>query len=509
MQKSTLFVVLLSAASGLLCGHLGKKSNVAAAVTVAPASSLPADRTPLLGNSQPTTGEEISYPRSSDTPETLLAGGAAPSYARIAAWLADATESEISKFWQAYRGNHYYSEEITNLIFIQWTRLDAPAALAAAGEYDDIFAWRGWASHAPQAALAAAITAGDSAVNAVAQAIGEFQPAWLRANLDQIPESARQAAIEGLRNSTETADPLAALKFMRENHMSFDPSTFKALVQKDPWAALDWVIENPALQKKDYSGDSSALDLLLDSMSRQQPTDLQRLAEQTPPGQLKRQMEAALFAQLLTTAPAAALAQARATEAPLMAADRLARVGMTLVKSDPAQAFQIAKEILERNPRSLRAETEIQHKNGTMCWYMSNGIADDFIDSLIHADPVKFFDIAATAGKTATSTSSVFRNLTHKWAGSDLAGYMTWVNQQQDPIIRDDAVHQVVSSLAEKAQFHEATEWVMSTSNSPRSAYWLLSTWKKANPAEAVAWVESTAVPEAMKPAFREIIKQH
>lgn len=252
------------------------------------------------------------------------------------------------------------------------------------------------------------------------------------------------------------------------------------------------------------------MDILVATMSAEHPDDLERLAARTPSGELKRKMEAALFENLLATDPAAALEQAKSTDVPLIAAGRLAKIGLSLVKSDPEQAFEMAKSIFAANPGKLNSETSIKYSNGGSSWGGSASVADELMSALLAKDPARIVEMAAQQGEGALAASQTFNNLANQWANQDLAGYTDWVNGQADPAIRDRAANFVISQLTELGQYSEATEWAMSseTMRARGGLSNILSQWQRSDPGEAARWLESADLPAAEKTRLQEMLER-
>ena len=103
--------------------------------------------------------------------------------------------------------------------------------------------------------------------------------------------------------------------------------------------------ENPSILTSIDGGDDMPMEILVKNLGAFQPETLRQLAGQAPSGAFKWRMEAELFKNLLETDPEAALAQAKATKAPVIATQRLATAGLALVQKDPAQALEIARTL--------------------------------------------------------------------------------------------------------------------------------------------------------------------
>jgi hypothetical protein len=455
-----------------------------------------------LGN---TTLPEISTTRSTDSVSSILSLDPAKNYARIALWTATASEADLSAYWAGYKGGKR-SVDVTDLIFLNWTRKNPQAAVAAvAGTGDDRYAWWSWASNDPQAALAASLAAGKGQQEQVACGIGDFNPDWLRAHLSQIPEEFRDDAFNRMKNWPDSQNPLESLNFMKENGMGFDAETFKSLVRKDPWIALDWMKENPGLGQDRFSRNSVTVSSLVSVLSQERPEDLDRIASQTPPGETKRLMDQAIFDRLLEIDPAAALEQARKNEAPLIAAQRMGKVGLSLVATDPEQAFRIAGEILRASPAQLDILQKIEYANGST-WSAEAGAATELMNALFSKDREQVLELmAATSGDQVMP--EILNDFSGKWAESDLVGFTEWANRQTGTL-HGVAARQISNKLAAQGSYLEAIEWAGSSTLGPDRAYSsVLYQWNKADAAAAAAWVENSNLTAGQKEKYRSLLK--
>jgi hypothetical protein len=447
---------------------------------------------------------EIPHRKSEDTVETLLASDPQSLYARLAAWMIDASEEDIAAYWSGYQ-NGKRTNDITDLVFIQWTRLNPRGAIAAtAGGKDEHYAWWAWASHDPKGALAAALAENPDRVNNVTWGIGEFDPEWLRENFDKIPEAARGNALRGMAKWTDAQDPEGSLDFMREHDMQFHKETFLSLVRKDPWAAQDWLKRNPGLSRGYYSSGESPQDLLISTMARERPEDLERLAALTPPGAEKRKMEQKLFDQLADSDPEAALEQARAGDVPILAAQQLGLIGMKLLRSDPDQAFALAAEMLEKSGGKLGFETKVQYGNGSTSWGQEGDKAQQFLDMLSTKDRERTLALATDGAKQNNPLRQVFQNLASQWANSDLVGFTNWTNRQTDPDVRATAAYQISSQLVQQEHFEEAMDWASMDPNHGNSFMSVLYQWAHKDREAAVGWLDAADLPEKDKAMHRK-----
>lgn len=368
---------------------------------------------------------EIPHLQSTNTLESLLAEDHPLQYGRLALWLMDASEQDIATFWKGF-SKKKREYELSTLVFIYWSRLNPQAALAAvAGTPDEQYAWQGWAYHDPQASLTAVIAAGPGWVNFVGGAIGQAHPDWVRAHLNEIPEAARQQALAGMTNWEGGAKPLETLDFIKKNGGGFNAAAFKSAVRDDPWAALAWIKENPGMQSSYSQSGNSPMDILISTMNTEQPDELIKLAAQTPPGALKRKIDAAIFDNLVASDPAAALAQAKATESPIIASERMGKIGLSIIYTNPEKAFEMAQAIFTTNPGDLNFEYDAQYPNGSNSGGLneSTDSAKQLFASLLAKDPARLMDMVGHPKDATPNGLPEFSNLASQWARINLSGY--------------------------------------------------------------------------------------
>ncbi len=517
--------------AGLVSGYVAKSVSTRtgapqaenAAVAGRAGPSTPRDPSSADPHGKAAAGS-VSTKRSTDTLESLAALDGDALYARLALWLIDASEPEIAAYWTAVSDKPGRANDITDLIFINWTRLDPQAAIAAvAGTDSEHFAWWAWACHDPKAALAAAIAANPDRVISVAWGIGEFHPDWLREHFDQIPESARNTAMGGMTKWDDTDKPAEILDFLKQHGQGgqgFNARIFNTLVRKDPWAAYQWLQNNTATVTTNYGSAESVMQQLVKSMGETQPDALARLAAQTPSGEAKRKMEAVLFDNLLKNDPDAALEQASATEAPRVAALRLAAVGLSLLKADPDKALELTQKLFATCPDALDNMTWIRYSNnGTSGSGGRVQEVNDLLTGLMEQNPAKVLDAFlpdTQSGAALTSRDRFgfgkdpFSSLSSMWAEQDLAAYTTWVNQQGDPTIRDRAAGTVINKLLGQQHYAEAAEWAMSSENLQSATITnVVSNWVQSNPEAAATWLESAKLPADRKADLQRYLKAH
>ncbi len=487
--------LLVICAVGLVGGYLGgrfAKSPIKSARPAAARQSVPA-RAP----------DAAAPLHSQDSAETLLVLDDPALYGRLALWLLDASETDISAFWQNYRQRKSPNYKITLLIFIHWTRLNPQAAIAAAGN-DDIQPWRAWAIHDPAAALAAA---GSKHLQTVIDAIAEFHPKWLQTHFDQLPDACKTAAISALRSSTDTSDPMTFMAFAQKcGDAEMVGSAFRALVTHDALAAWDWIAQNPALASENFGSRAGAMEYLIQVMKPSQMQDLERIAALTPPGHMKRKIEAKIFAHRVTIDPEAALAEAIATKAPRIAAQRLAEVGKTFIHANPEKAFQAAKALFSICPGAADQPILITYpgcQRDTVDDSLSHE-AYQFLTGLSAKNPARTLEMILPS-TTNPQNSVIFSYFTYTWAERDLPSYAGWVNQQTDPLVREPAAWQIVDRFSKIQQYDQALDWALALSETRNNRPGLIyGEWEKSNPQEAQAWLESAKLPADRKALLKK-----
>ncbi|MES2923634.1 MAG: hypothetical protein V4819_18910 [Verrucomicrobiota bacterium] len=517
MKKSALPLIVGLGAAGFLSGFAGKRLTGNPPVSTSEkASERVADDRDSAENSPAPPSSATAKPakpsslRSTDTLESLAKLDHESLYSHLALWMIDASEQDIAAYWATVRDKKDRTNDVTDLVFINWTRLNPRGAIAAvAGTSNEHYAWWAWGCHDPQGALAAAITANPDRVNNVAWGIGEFHGDWLRKNFDRIRESAKGNALSGLGKWDDTNEPEEILEFLKTNGNRFNPGIFGTLIRKDPWAAYDWIQKNGSTITNQYGSTNVAMDMLVKSMGENQPDALQRLAEQTPSGEARRKMEATLFENLLKTDPDAALEQATSTQAPRIAAERLAAVGLSLAQSDPDKTLELTQKLFAIYPDALSGMTWVKIPGGSSGSGSNIKAVQELVDGLMSKDPAKVLEMVPPATEGSGSGDGAFSTLAGKWANQDLVAYTEWVNRQSDPKIRDQAASVVVDQLTNQKQFLEATEWAMSSEKTKTHVVNIIYQWSRTNPDDARAWLDSADLPDSQKGSIRDVLQNN
>lgn len=445
------------------------------------------------------SAKKFEIPHSTDTQETLIALDDAALYARLALWLSDASEADIAVFLERYSKKDSASDDITKLIFINWTRLNPRGALAAVGEDFEYEIWNAWACNSPQAAFAAALQGNEDILETVIDAIGEHHPEWLRDHFQELPANSRENAAYAMAQLEHDSDPLKTLQFLEENHQDVEPNTLKALAREDPWAAFDWA-KNAGIFYRESNGTfSECMDAIVETLAAERPDDLARMAAQASSGDLKLKLEAAQFTNLLKSDPAAALAQAEATTITRTAAERYAAIGSDLVQKDPTQAYQIAAKLLEVCPDPMNFGAKVETPNDTDSVEISISGVDVFLESLMAKGPEKLLALC-TAPTESGEVSATFERLAGEWAEKDLSAYAAWVNQQTLPAVREGGALLVISALRDEGHYEEALDWAMNMDNSSSDRTGsTFGYWYRADSTSAMQWLDASNLPADRK----------
>ncbi|WP_193211490.1 hypothetical protein [Luteolibacter marinus] len=436
---------------------------------------------------------------SDDDLESLKALPPEDLYARLALWMVDASQEDIAAFWQHYKTVDNRANEINDLIFINWSRIDPQAAVdAAKGTPDEHYTWWAWACHDPAGSLAAVMAQNPGRLNNVTWGLGEFHPDWVREHWDEIPSEGQNNALQGMAKWDDVGNPLDILTFLQDKGYGFHPGIFKVLIGKDPWAAYEWIQESGGKVSTPWGGSQDTLGSFVNLVAEQHPEMLEKLAAQTPSGELKWKMEAALFANLLKTDPEAAKEQALANTAPKVAIDQLSAVGISLLSSDPDQAFAMAERIFSLDPDALSGMTTIHYGGGGSGWGSGAPEANRLIASLVSRDPARTLEMVMGTDPSSGHRSS-FQQVANIWAQQDLDGYADWVGRQDDPSTHTQGVNVMVSRLTESGRFDDAVEWAMSLKESENRYNYLpnlIHQWGRSDRQAAVEWLENSGLPE-------------
>jgi hypothetical protein len=439
--------------------------------------------------------------QSTDTPDDLLALDDRELYGRLALWLLDATTADLAGFWKAYQANRDPEMWVADLLFARWTQLDPDDALRAAGKDRQHQAWWAWAVNDPATAVARVAGLQPELMGSVLRAIGQFHPELLDQVMAAHPEFVTGGAIEGVAKGLFRDDPAAAMEFLRQHRQGYDTRLLREWAHDDPKAAFAWVRQ----QLGGYQA-TSQLNTVIDSLERENPALLRELASEQPPGKLRRQLDAAIFRNLLDTDPAAALAQARTTESPRLAAERLAEAARRMVGKDPGQAFALFSELLEKCPTALNHETWTRYPNGGSGGGGPLAGVRELTEEMLGNDPRRTM-IAMEAGfpelmKHAWERDGPAAAVAAQWAQRDLEGFAGWLDEQQPGEARNSGTAIMVGQLTQRQAFQEAARQAATVADESMRNY-LVSTiaqsWVRQDRAATVAWLDQLELPDQVR----------
>lgn len=439
--------------------------------------------------------------RSGDSLESILRIDPVAEYGRLALWMVDASPEEIAGYWDHYRAQANRSNDINDLIFINWTRIDPESAVArSAGTSDEHYAWWAWACHDPATALAQAKARNPGRINNVTWALGEFHPEWARTHFDQIPEPFRDNVFQGMVKWDDAADPALILDFLNEQGRGTDARMLKALVRKDPWAAYDRAMEDGDGASRDPFG-NNPMELFVSTMADFHPDLLERMAQLTPAGELKWTMESAAFESLLKSDPAEAIKLAKDNTAPAIAAQWLEKAGISLLSSDPEGAFELAGRIFDLPAAAWKGEERIDFGDG-FSTRSDSGTGGDLLAGLVAHDPQRTMDLALASDGTAV------RMAAGAWAARDLFGFSEWVAGQPPSEARTSATMMLVNRLTSEGMHAEAVSWSASDPSLRPQLQFIFRHWHSNDPQAANAWAAGADLTDAERSRIEQTIRK-
>lgn len=447
--------------------------------------------------------------KSKDTLESIKMAEGPDLYSRVALWMVDASEEDLKGFWDHYRQKKDRANDINDLIFINWTRINPQGATAAAkGTPDEHYAWWAWACHDPETALATAKASNPDRVNNVTWGIGEFHPDWLLEHYGELPEGSRDNALQGLMKWDDRADPEKILNFLAENGRGFHQGLFKVLAMRDPWTALEWLQEKGPQRNSYYYGDGQdPMGVLLNKVSEQSPDVFKRMIDQTPSGELKRRMEAVLFDKQLESDPETAVAALKDIKAPLVLTERYSKAAMHYLASDPDRAFELARQMLEQCPTAMSLNMRVELGSSSSTWGAGGSRElQNLMAALMAKDPERTVTLHLPAEGASYAESSTFYNLTGQWAENDIDGLVNWVNKQPESDVRDRAINAIVNKSIQEQDYESAVEWAQSSAKPDNAIRNVVSNWASRDPDGARTWLEGAGLSETLAKELQQYI---
>lgn len=454
----------------------------------------PAQSPRKLPSHAPEDGKEIhSTSPSSDTAADLHALSTADLYDRLALFLLTAKPGDFPIFYEEFKTRPNRSDDLNGLLFINWTRLDPEAAIAATRGTDDFrYTYWAWACHDPGKALATAIERNEGIENA-ASGIGEFHPAWLKKNWNLIPKNQRINALQGLTKWPDTQNPEDTLRtFMAMGSYSLltDEKTLLALARQDPVKAYQFFQETSANLGSDFT--EKILDSLLNTLSLHEPSLLGEIAAASKSPVDKNKIQLAQFESLLRQTPESAKAMIESTPKSILKEDLSISYANHLLSTDPEKGFEYGVDFLKNDHDSSGRVSMIRHENGQSFRGHSYEAPAELISNLIRQNPSALLNefIPDPNSKGGYNT---FRNASSRWAHHDLDAYAEWVQGHQDnPVAYQNGVTDIVSNLKDRGEFEAGMEWAQSVPTKERGSDYqiksLFKSWSRRHPEAATAW---------------------
>ncbi|MBK1880911.1 hypothetical protein JIN85_00710 [Luteolibacter pohnpeiensis] len=388
--------------------------------------------------------------------------------------------------------------------------MDPQAAIAAvSGSQLEAVAWSAWSSSDPIAALNAAVEQNPEQLNAVASGIGEFHPNWLMEHFDDIPDESKPAALQGLAKWDDVEDAEKVLTFLTDHGFGIPSKMLMLLTNRDPWAAYAWVMENGKSGSNGMYTD--AFRTFAQTLQELDPGLIERFAKLAPPGQMKNRLDDAVFSNLLKSDPEAALKQSMATTAPITRTQRVAQVVQELVHENPDLAFTTVEELLEKNPNALQKGILIKTENSSMSF--ENPASDaisTMISSLVTADPARLMNTLPEVLDSDFYSSSLYQ-ASSQWARSDLDGYLDWIDNQVDSMVKPQQTHIAIQSLLSTGRYEEAATRSLNSNGSSKKNSNLMNVimrWSRSSPEAAETWLKNSDLPQDQVQLQLKLIKQ-
>jgi len=438
---------------------------------------------------------------SSDSIDDLLAAPKDELYARLALWLVDASSAEMHDFFRQFIDHPNATTRHFDLLFVRWAATDPMGAIQAAeGTPHAHIPWWGWAKNEPLAAFRHAMEKDRASVEWVVRSIGQNNPELALSLLAQHPELPKGTGQSGIAHGLTRDDPEAALRIALENGNYHDSKPLESWLRDDPHAAFQWFIKNRSHYPDHYSHD----DTIIRSLARENPAALAELAATSPPGDLRRKMEAAVFEQLAATDPAKALAEARANPSPLIARERLAKLGVLQLESNPRAARAIFDELLALNPDPV-ARSIVTHYPGGSQSHSGESLPEvaQMLGTFAKQDPEGLITALqpAVGPPIWNQTSTIVAT---QWADNDPAAFASWIRRQTDENFQRHSAGILMNQLSQASDFQGALSHLdlIPEGSRPSAASNVVHRWQRIDPQAARAWVEDAGMMESMKHYF-------
>lgn len=440
-------------------------------------------------------GEMVSgRARSGDSAEMIHALANEELYDRMALFLLNTKASDFPAFYEEFQQRDDRTNDLNDLLFISWTRLDPEAAIAATQGTDDFrYVYWAWACHDPGSALAAA-QARDEGLHNALWGIGEFHPQWLTENLDLIPKDWLGSCMSGVQKWPDTENPEATLRLLFESgygkHYGQNSQTLVALARQDPANAYEVIKE---LSKAEPYGPKVLLEDLIKSVARSEPSLLSKMAEHSKNPVDQRMLKLAQFNNVIAEDLEAAKAILESTPKSWLRDDLGVSYAQHLFKEDPERGFEVAIELFKDNFGGFSRDTSIRTESGNSSFSFvsseSSGEHELINDLVGHGGAGVLDALKPESG----SRNAAFNVASDQYVKQDLNGYASWLEgQQENTKIYEFGVHRLTQSLKKMGEYAAGMEWLQSTPGGSRYReinYY--NDWLRTDPEAAVAWRNS------------------
>ena len=439
--------------------------------------------------------------KSQDTLADVMALDQDERYGRLALWLLDASEQDIEAYWKHHLETDGHTRIITDLIMINWTRVNPQAATAAVdGTSYQRFAWWAWTCSDPQAAMKAAEERNKGMMFHVMWGVAEFHPKWYRENFDKIPAASRGHGMGGFLKWGETDDAVATMEFLKQQGRQPSAGLLRNFIKQDPWAAYKWHEKRSETMRSEQH--IASMKPVFTTLAQYHPAVLEQLITMEPSGLRKRLMEGAAFDHLLKIDPAAALERARVTASPWISQKRMAAVALRLTRQDMDKSLEIAGELFTNPAYSPHRVSEVEYPDGSWSSRQSNKEAEHLIKVLVSREPERLMEM--DFGERQKS----LRHQVHKvWSSYDVSGYAQWLLDQKNPQVVETGAPFVSKELRNMQRYDEAADWALG-SGAERSRHMgaVLRDWRRADVDGARAWLESIDLPNQERRKYQRIL---
>jgi len=478
-------------ATGFITGYLTRPPHPASANAGSLAEK--STRSRPVAPQEPSAFQQAPQPVSpalfsTDTIPDLLALHPGDLYPRLALWLIDAAGSDIGELFRKLMDHPEVQPRHFELLFTRWAATDPLGAIAAAkGTAHAHLPWSGWAKNQPLEALHHAKENHPVMLEWVLRSISETDPQLARSLLADHPHLPAYVATFNLIEGLAREDPQAAAELALENNYNHKHTrVFETWLRDDPHAAFAWFRSHRHL----YDLDSLPDEMIATILGREHPALLAEFIATTPPGEMRRMLEASLFEQRALADPERALAEARANPSPKIVEQRLATLGVLQFKTDPKAARAIFDELLALNsdPLGLAAG--------------SGTAAEQLIAALAKQDPQGVLTSILSA---SDGLNPSVRCAAEQWMTNDEESFAAWARQQTHPDYRQASAFLLTERHSAAQNYQAALSYIDLTPEEDRNGFVerVISYWHEKDPEAARAWAEEAGMMESLKESLR------